>query len=225
MNTLLLIIQITSIVSIVSIATFKQNTYNNIVNIKKNLIQKLNLNNINNKNVNNNELVFTNNLYESFQFKKVRILNYITKNVEFLNIVWCPTCDYKCPILTFDFFNFRKNQSYCLIRYKEIYETNDYKKLYIHPLDKIINNYPDIENIKIKNNKNTLLYVKVNDIDILENIIHEYMDTYFLGFIKRPVDRYYIENIHDQFIEKRKVLDKQLLTNQYFDKELYYNII
>ena len=68
----------------------------------------------------------------------------------------------------------------------------------------------------------SLLYGKLNKTEIdtlLPNILDKYFEKYLTYFLKKPVDRYYIEEKHREYNKYRKNIESIFIINKYFERD------
>ena len=89
-----------------------------------------------------------------------------------------------------------------------MYDNDNYKKLYIEPLLNIKNNLSIInDNISYKYLSKSHIYCKLNE-DEIPDILDLYLKKYLKYFIKKPINRYHIEEKHreyNEFIKNNKI--------------------
>lgn len=207
------------------------------------LISKLNLTQIPTKpefeiktsNIKN--AILQNYYFKNHHFRKVRLSYFKSDDKQMFNSVWYPSFDYECPIMTLDVVNFQKNVSLCFVNLVEIYNNNaKYQNTYINPLIQIKKNYPELSQKKtshlyILNDflSESMLYGNIYDNDKFNTIIPEALNKYFSfyskQFIKKPIDRYYIEEKHRFYNKIRSKMDNNSIINDYYDAEWYQRLI
>lgn len=175
--------------------------------------------------------------FKNNYFRKVRLSYFKSDDKQMFNSAWYPLYEYECPILTIDIVNFGRNESLFFLNLVEIYKTNDYKKRYINPFLEIKKNYTKFDNNASKylhlmpfNNflSKPYLYAKLNKTEIetiVPIVLEKYFTIYLNYFIKRPVDRYYIETKHREYNNFRKNIDSNFIIKEYFDDDWFKRLI
>jgi len=174
--------------------------------------------------------------FSNNEFRKVRLTYFKSNDKEMFNSVFYPSINYDCPILSVDLVNFGKNRSLCLINLFEIYNKNEYYKIYIKPFEEIKKLYPEL----LENNSKHLLdfndilgkamlYKHIYDSDefntTIYDILDKYLKIYFSQFIIRPVNRYYIQEQHTKYNNLRYNIELNFITKDYFTNSLYDNLL
>jgi len=161
--------------------------------------------------------------FQNNNFRKVTVSYFKSDDQQIFRSEWCPSYDYDCPILNIYLINYGKSESFFFMHLERIYEDNIYKKKYIDPFLKI-----KVNNSFLKYFNESLLYCKLNNNEIeklIPVILDKYFDIYFAYFIKKPVNRYFIEQKHREYsiIKKNKELKYKI--KKYFNNDWYYRFI
>jgi hypothetical protein len=184
---------------------------------------------------NKKNAVIQNYYFKNSNFRKVRLTYFKSDDRQMFNSIWYPSYDYECPILTIDFVNFDKDTSIFLLNFIEIYDNDNYKKTYTNPFLEIKKNYTILnENLSIyllpfnKILSKSFLYGNLNRTEtdnILPEILQKYIKKYLSFFLKKPVNRYFIEEKHRDYNDFRKIIDLNFLPKNYFDYEWYSRFV
>jgi hypothetical protein len=175
--------------------------------------------------------IIQNYYFKNNYFRKIRLTYFKSDDKEMLSCVWYPSYDYDCPILTIDLFNYDDKKTFFFLNLIEIYKSNIYEKKYIEPLFEIKKNYKKLHDdidFSDKYISKSSLCGKLNNMEIrsfLPRVLEKYFKKYLTYFIKKPVDRYYIENKHREYNNFRENIDSYFLTKEYFDKDWYNRLI
>jgi hypothetical protein len=203
--------------------------FNNISNIHLKILHKTNFKEIpiisefQYKTTNIKNAMIENYHFKNNNFRKVSISYFKSDDQQIFSSEWYPSYDYDCPILTIHTINYGKEESYFFIHLEQIYSDNTYQKKYINPFLEL-----KVNNSFIKSLGKSLLYCKLNNNEIegfIPIILEKYFDIYFNYFIKKPVNRYFIEEKHREYsiIKKNKELKYKL--KKYFKDDWYYRFI
>jgi hypothetical protein len=210
------------------------------LNVHVNIINKLNLTLLNSNKetnfMNTDNMIMQNYIFKNDQFRRVRLTYFNTDEQQMLNSVWYPSYDYNCPILTIDLAKFKENVSLCFINLVEMYDNIDYYEYNIKPFVKIKEEYKDLDEQKSKHLDNfnniisdSMIYSHIyNDTkhkNEIPEILNKYIETYNNLFIKKPVNRYYIEEKHIEYNKIRLNIEKNFFTKAYFNSNLYNKIL
>jgi hypothetical protein len=163
--------------------------------------------------------------FKNHNFRKIRLTYFKSDDKQMFQSVWYPSYDFETPILTIDLINYGKNKTLFFLNLVEIYD----KPLYRDPLFQIKKEYYiTSEDIPIyfmfikKYVSKSFVYTYVTDEDITDSIkklIQRYIMIYLKFFIRRPVNRYYIEDKHRDYNNFRKNIDSLFILNDYFDND------
>jgi 15,16-dihydrobiliverdin:ferredoxin oxidoreductase len=181
-----------------------------------------------------NNGVIQNYYFKNNYFRKVRLSYFKSDNVQTFSSIWYPSYDYDIPILTLDLVNLGNDKSILFLNLIEMYNNDVYHIKYIHPLLEIKKNYTKFNinyknlSIFLMNNSKylskSLLYGNLNKIEtdnLLSEILEKYYTKYLNYFLKKPIDRYYIENKHIEYNNVRKKYESNFLIKKYFDNDWY----
>ena len=173
--------------------------------------------------------------FKNNYFRKVRISYFNSDDKQMFNSVWYPSYDYECPILTIDFVNFGKNESLFFLNLIHIYKDEFYEKKYSYPLLEIKKKYNFLYNnssVHLVQYKNclskTFLYGEFNKSEIetlVPDILEKYLSKYLTYFLKKPVNRYFIEEKHREYNILRKNIESNYITKEYFDDDWFNRLI
>ena len=174
--------------------------------------------------------------FKNNYFRKVRLSYFNSDDKQMFNSVWYPSYDYDCPILTIDLVNFGKNESIFFLNFIDIYKDKFYEKKYIYPLLEIKKNYKLFYNNNISTHlthyKNFLsksfLYGRLNKSEIetlLPEILEKYFDKYLHYFLRKPINRYFIEEKHREYNTLRKDIESKYITKEYFDDDWFNRLV
>jgi len=217
--------------------------FNEVSNLHLDFMNRLNMeeipinSHIQYKKSNISNAVLQNYCFQNNQFRKVRLSYLITDECQMFNSLWYPSYDYDCPILTIDLVNFYQNKSLCFINFINIYDNVEYLNKYENPFLLIKNNYPELSENKsshlypFKNFlSKAMLYGHIYDSNkfntIVPKVVDEYISKYTKQFIKRPVNRYFINDRHKDYNELRYFIENtNYITKKYFDKETYIHLL
>lgn len=216
--------------------------FNEISNQQLELISKLNLTQLpmksefETKTSNIKNAVLQNYYFKNNNFRKVRLTYFKADDKQMFSSVWYPSYDYECPILTIDLVNFKKDVSLCFVNSVEIYNNVQYLNTYINPLIEIKKNYPELFesktiHLRALNNvlNKSMLYGNIYDDDKFNTMIPEVLDKYLTfytkNFIKKPINRYYIEEKHLVYNKLRAQLESNFILKDYYDLEWFKRLI
>jgi hypothetical protein len=173
---------------------------------------------------------YINRFYNNTIFRKVRVSEYYSKDIEMLNIVWYPQYNYDIPILNIDLIKYKENMSICFInlfeiqsKFNQLFKTIKFK-------------YPDFFD-----NKTLLLlpfkyllsesmifsyiydYDKFNKI---ESIMEEYINNY-INIEPKIINEELSKNKHAEYNFIRNKIDKKFILNKdtIFNKKNLNDII
>jgi len=180
--------------------------------------------------------IIQNHNFKNNYFRKVRLSYFNSDDKQMFNSVWYPSYDYDCPILTIDLVNFGKNESLFFLNLIHIYNDEFYEKKYIYPLLEIKEKYKLLYNNNISAHltpyKNILsksfLYGKLNKTEIetlVPDILEKYFNKYLSYFLKKPVNRYFIEEKHREYNIFRRNIESKYITKEYFDDDWFNRLI
>jgi len=216
-------------------------TFNKIADLHFDYIDKLNLteNPVNNDHLivyGKNNSIMKNYYFSNYEFKKVRLSYFKSNNYEMFNSVFYPSIHYDCPILSVDLINFGHNKSLALINLFEIYNRTEYHNIYVKPFEEIKQFYPELCENKSKHllefNEilgKAMLYGHIYDnnkfnTDVYE-VLNKYLKIYTKLFIKKPINRYYVEEQHRKYNNIRYNIDLNFITKYYFDFYTYERLL
>ena len=180
-----------------------------------------------------NNSIIKNYYFSNYEFRKVRLTYFKSDDKVMFNSVFYPSINYDCPILSVDLINFGENKSLCFINLFEIYNKSEYHNIYIKPFEEIKKLYPELSESKSKHLTEfndilgrAMLYSHVYDSSKFNTTIYEVLNKYFeiytKLFIKKPVNRQFIEEQHQKYNNIRHNIELNFITKDYFD-ELWYN--
>jgi hypothetical protein len=182
-----------------------------------------------------NSILQTHNFYNN-HFRKVRLTYFKSDDKELFSSIWYPSYNYDCPILNMDLVKFSHNISLCFINLIEIYNSKEYYNNYIKPFMEIKNDYPELSEstskqlLPFKNFlSKAMLYGHIYNNSLIDtsvsNALDRYLDEYGKMFIRRPVIRYHIEEVHQDYNKLKHGIDKNFIMKDYFDKKWYEQLI
>lgn len=215
--------------------------FNEISNQHLELFGKLNLTQIymnpdfEMKTSNIKNAVLQNYYFKNNDFRKVRVTYFKSDDAQLFSSVWYPSYDYDAPILTIDLVNYKKNISLYFINLVEIYNTSEYLNTYINPLIEIKKQHPELS----KNNShylkkinailsNSMLYGNIYNYKfnrIIPEVLDKYFSVYTKKFIKKPINRYYIEERHSFYNKIRANVDSKFIIKDYYDHSWFKRLI
>lgn len=216
--------------------------FNEISNQQLDLISKLNLTQIptklefETKTSTKKNAILQNYYFTNNNFRKVRLSFFKSDDTQMFSSVWYPSYDYDCPILTIDLVNFKKDVSLCFVNLVEVYNNVQYLDTYIKPLIEIKKNYPELSesrtiHLKALNDvlSDSMLYGHIYNNSkfntTIPKVLDEYFESYTKKFIKKPVNRFYIEEKHTFYNKIRAKLDSNFIMKDYYDAEWFKRLI